>query len=896
MNVYRLFFLFLFFLNGGPLLVHELSKSGRLCAQSVVSIRPLTDRVIVVHVDEGSITYHGNGESTAGDVVSGVPLETVVADPFTTANFLIASTDDPNYTAPRSPVELNRKSKGTDFANFCEGWGLLELFQVNGCLNEGIIDHLQEHWVYLHLPVPLSAGRTYTFTAFPGTGLPNSTVSWKYAPEVVRSEAVHVNNVGYAPTARYKAGYVYHWLGDGGGLDLSDYANASFGLRDVNSGATVFTGKLRFRSAADNADTWRGDSLETPRQNFGGAEVYEGDFSAFDLPGEYVFYVEGIGASFPFTIGCDALRPAFQTVMKGLYHNRSGIELLPEYTDFPRPAPHHPQLTPGFAGRLVYSSYSTCDAQSDDANVSDRDDYDAGVRGVLDSTWGWYQDAGDWDAYQRHLEVPAKLLFVYEHYPDNFTDGELNLPESGNGLPDLLDEARWLIRFYKRVKDETEAKGWTTGGVPGGRIFGDLWGEDLPDNIGHGSWQDTDRRWVVSGEDPTTTYRYAALAAHYDWLLDRDGLTDPENIDWAAEARAAFNWAETRYDPTYTCHKNDVRDFRAHAAAALFRLTGSTAYDEAFRATRADETTSLTAGVSEIEAFGPWIYAVTAVGDEALRTDILTGVAAVADYILLTPAEQRGLRYGGNLLFPMLIGQGTTPYVFEGIMGEALLRESQPQKADDYRAVLHTTADYFLGSNPLNMTWVTGLGERSPIGVFDLDSRYTGNAYPKSGVIPYGPWRDNEVFFNHGPFNHRWSNKTLHPVIGRWPGHERWFDNRYAPLSGEYTVNQNTTNAAALYGVLAGTSDCRTPNNVSGAGPQVQSVRVYPNPTSNELRLELPPSLHRAEVRVFDSGGRLVRSVRLTEGVLSVADLVPGLYVLRLKSEGYVGTAKFVRQ
>ena len=43
-----------------------------------------------------------------------------------------------------------------------------------------------------------------------------------YDARASRSEAVHVNQVGYVPDAGEKYGYVYHWRGDGGGLDLGD--------------------------------------------------------------------------------------------------------------------------------------------------------------------------------------------------------------------------------------------------------------------------------------------------------------------------------------------------------------------------------------------------------------------------------------------------------------------------------------------------------------------------------------------------------------------------------------------------------------------------------------------------------------------------------------------------
>ena len=54
-------------------------------------------------------------------------------------------------------------------------------------------------------------------------------------------------------------------------------------------------------------------------------------------------------------------------------------------------------------------------------------------------------------------------MFLYEAFPDHFVDGELNIPGSGNGLPDLLDEARWLLRFYHRTRHAILAAGYGSG-------------------------------------------------------------------------------------------------------------------------------------------------------------------------------------------------------------------------------------------------------------------------------------------------------------------------------------------------------------------------------------------------------------------------------------------------
>ncbi len=317
-----------------------------------------------------------------------------------------------------------------------------------------------------------------------------------------------MNLLGYVPASPQKFGYVFHWMGDKG-LSISSPTKAGrLASVDSESRQPVFTGKLALRTPATQTET--GHKTDSPPNgNFLKADVYECDFSSLDRPGHYVLAVEGIGRSFPFEIGQDVYREAFRTVARGLYHNRSGIELKQPYTEFTRPAPHNPKLTPGFAGKLIYTTVRFTEWGSEGGDAKE---LLAASKGPVESC-GWYQDAGDWDSYYSHLRVAQELLMVYEMAPRNFTDGELNIPESGNGVPDILDEAAWLPRFCYRLRHELIARGYGTGGV-GLRIAGDAFGGDekrLPDGrqVGQGSWEDVDRTWVASGEDPWSTYRYA---------------------------------------------------------------------------------------------------------------------------------------------------------------------------------------------------------------------------------------------------------------------------------------------------------------------------------------------------------------------------------------------------
>ncbi|MEO1624989.1 MAG: glycoside hydrolase family 9 protein [Bacteroidota bacterium] len=759
----------------------------------LVEVLPLNAQTIMVHFDDGEVRHHQLGESRGTEWVIGTPLNTTAAS---AANaYQIVSSDDPAYQTPLSPTSVNRKSKPTDFAWLCQGWN------GTGCVNTDA-DHAKEHWLYLNLPSPMQNGNSYQLQ-FPGlTGF--APVSIAFDDKAHRSEAIHVNQLGYDPVAGEKYGYVHHWLGDGGGMDFSSFAGNAFHLVDQDDGSLAFSGSLAFRTAEANQE-FAYTNEAPPYGNLLGVEAYECDFSSFQDVGTYRLCVEGIGCSFPFDISSTAYQSPLEFVLNGLYQQRSGIATTAPFTNQPRPAPHNPLLTPGFRGKLVYSSFRHSDMNAGDGEPADKADIDAAILGPLDS-WGWYQDAGDWDSYTSHAKVPLLLLWLYEMAPKKFGDLQFNLPEAGNNFPDLLDEAAWQLRFYHRLRQELIDKNYGTGGVGGGRVFGDLWGDaELPDGSTIGSWQDTARQWVCTGEDPFITFKYAGMAAQMAWLLQRDTLIEPQNIDWATEATEAYTWAVQNTRPGDTDEFGlGMSHIRLFAAANLYRLTGQNTY-------QTDFITHLNLVPASDLMTPMWLFGMAAYAktegihplDAATLTAVQSKIEAESDFILLDFRDSRASRWAGNFWFPFLNGQPTTPIVEVGIVGHYLFKDSKPAKAKRYLDALFSTADYFLGNNPLNMCWITGLGERSPQEILCLDSWYLGGGQPRQGVVPYGPSRAENGFVGLGPWTHLWAFEYIYPADeDLWPAHERWFEQRVAPPTNEYTVHQNMAPPIFTYGYL----------------------------------------------------------------------------------------------
>lgn len=767
------------------LALHFLMLSSQTPAKPrVVEVIPVHDQLLMIHLAEGRVLYHQKGQKRGDDIVQAVDLNTDLAHK--PSSYRIASPGDPDYKGGVIPAKVGRKSKGTEFAWMVESW-------VNGQAVNKSKDHAKEHWIYLQLPKPLKEGQSYTLTLSPDLAEPSAT-RIEFKSSKLRSEALHVNHLGWKPGAPLKVGYLYHWAGDLGAIDFDRFIGRPFRVIDANTLAPAFEGKVAFRTPAKTQETYHLHEAP-PFGSFLRAPVLECDFSPLKKEGSYYLEVPGVGRSFGFEISRNVLKPAYYHTARSLYHNRSGIALKQPFTEFVRPAPHNPMVTPGFKGKLMYTAVREQEWGSEGGV---KETLERGFKGSLDSVFGWYQDAGDWDGYHTHLRISQELLFAYEAAPQNFRDSELNIPESGNKVPDILDEAAWLPRYAHRLRKELLKKKWGTGGVSF-RVAGDAFGSD---GEGVPSYLDVNRIYAVAGEDALSTFRYAGAAAHLALCLAKAKVADPEKVDWTKEAKESYAWALKNAKPGESAAD---RPHKAYAAASLFRLTGLPQYEDDL--VRASEPVSKDAPVWADDAYS--CMAVTLDGgikpfSPPVKERLMGALLASAkDSAIATPAK-RALRWGGNFSFPLLVGQQTTPWMLEAIVVHSAVKKTDPALARQLLTSLYTTADYFLGTNPLNQTWITGVGHRSPTHIFHMDAWYNGKGRYHPGLIPYGIWRW-EGRLGEGPWSQFWAHRFIYPSKQEeWPAGEMWFSNRCSPMGSEFTVHQNIGPAAAFYGYLAG--------------------------------------------------------------------------------------------
>ena len=199
-----------------------------------------------------------------------------------------------------------------------------------------------------------------------------------------------------------------------------------FEVIDADTGKTVYTGKPEKRESQDSCTD----------------EIGYGDFSQVELPGKYYIEAPLLGDSYSFQIADDLYDDVLKEAVKQYYYNRCGITLTEE-----------------FAGSRAHNACHTGHALlREDTSVS------------MDVSGGWHQDENGSKDVVRAAENISVMLLAYELFGDVFSD-DMELPESRNGIPDLLDEIRyetdWLLKMqneetgavYAKVTVYTSAQG-----------------------------------------------------------------------------------------------------------------------------------------------------------------------------------------------------------------------------------------------------------------------------------------------------------------------------------------------------------------------------------------------------------------------------------------------------
>lgn len=628
-------------------------------------------------------------------------------------------------------------------------------------------------YCYLQLPQPMMEGETYTFTAL------GKSAQLTWAPDKTISRAIKVNQVGYLSDAPHYA-YVGCDLYGIGPLEINAQ---QFDLVDAMTGAVVYTGKVELRDK--NSQTKSGRLLT-------GEYIYSLDFSDYHTPGSYYVRVPGVGRSWGFEIGPRIYGDVFYTAGRGLYHQRCGTALTSQYTAWPRPKCH--------MGKLA-----TCDLLCFPPNFTTKpkpyerfDIVGGSMTGATHAAapGGWH-DAADWDRYNYHYIDIFDLLYAYELAPSTFTDGQLNIPESGNGIPDILDEAAYgLMVWRSTMTSKGGCSGWVeTTTHP--RID-----QDVTYAIGQPTRWDSLMFAAAAAQMAEYTRPFdKTVSERWLWYARKvfDYGADPANSLGEATLHAKSNRGTGNpYTVTWQEEEKFITPFLAHAAARMYRATGQDKYKAVFEATGGVGITPC-AWPWTPKDYSPWlVYGTLPMLDPTARqvliqkayldyADKLVGYIDAMPYRCTWPVKQDfWMAWGASDM---------TNY------GRLLLIAYNLTKDTKYRDAATLNFDYMLGANPMGMSWTTGIGQVYPISIQHEVSNTDGIDEPVPGITIYGVtggmykqlretvWQSNGVDFGTPEV----------PVWRSWSANQK-----YNTGQCEFTVSETMSSTILCAALLTG--------------------------------------------------------------------------------------------
>jgi endoglucanase len=491
---------------------------------------------------------------------------------------------------------------------------------------------------------------------------------------------IKINQLGFLPAAQKLA-------------VVPGDAQARFSVVDAATGKPVLDGKL------PGAATW----------DASGESVRVADFSALRTPGRYRIRVAGLPDSAPFSVGPDVYRELDIAAIRSYTLNRTGIALSSAVAGpYARPLAHPDTKV------LVHPSAASVKRPAGS---------------VISSPKGWY-DAGDYNKYIVNSGISTyTLLAAYEHFPAWFDKLALNLPESGNGLPDILNEALWNLEWMITMQDPED-----------GGVYHKLTNKAfdpfvMPD-------QASTPRYVVQKTTTAALDFAAVMAAASRVLAPFDDRQPGRSARYLAAAEAAYRWAEAHPQVLYQ-QPADIRtgdygdksvdDEFAWAATELLIGTGKDAYrTRAVVARKADQTEP---GWADVGMLG-WISLAEHRNRLSLGSDVGAArqqLLAVADTLA---ARWKASPYRVSMLRKELVWGSNSVILNQAIM---LLTAYRLDPRPDYLNAAQSALDYVLGRNGPGISFVTGFGTRSPLHPHHRPSEADGIAAPFPGMLVGGP-------------------------------------------------------------------------------------------------------------------------------------------------------------
>lgn len=655
------------------------------------------------------------------------------------------------------------------------------------------------NYLYLQLSNPIADGQSVQVIN-DGSLWPTNVQFAATADPLRYTPAIHVNQEGYVPEFPKKA-MVGYYLGSAGELPIP---TNTFLLVDAQSGATVYQGTLTLRQ--DVGYTY----MPTPYQG-----VYQADFGSYTNSGAYRIVVPGMGGSLPFRIDEGIAMDFARTYELGIFEQRSGYNVAMPFTRFTHAADHLATASvPTNGSDPFVFTWNTIASYASDVNPNNPPQtaplltnsaaqlYPFVNPGPVDVSGGHFE-AGDYNRVTYNsAQLIHVLVFALDSLPGVASLDNFGIPESGDGVSDVLQEAKWEADFLAKMQD-------TDGG-----FYYSVYPIDreyeynvLPEN---GDPQVVWPKNTVSTAAAVAALAQCASSPHFkqEYPQAAANYLAKAKLGWQflTNAIARYGSAGAYQDIQHFGDDFTDQDELAWAACELYLATGDPYYQQQLFQFFPDPTDPATM------MWGWWrMYACygNAIRDYAMAVNSGRLQASQIDSNYLAKCVTTITNCGNdNLLWSQESAYGSSlpentkhgrsaGWYFSPVQAFDLVVAQQFNPNPAYLDAILQNLNYEAGCNPINQTFITGLGWKRQREVVDQYSENDRHTLPKDGV-PISNMQEGFVWtFQYGYELTPLCFPTDGAQTAPYPIYDRWCD--FFNVSTE----ASTTDTARSFAVAA---------------------------------------------------------------------------------------------
>ena len=428
------------------------------------------------------------------------------------------------------------------------------------------------------------------------------------------------------------------------------------------------------------------------------------DFSEIQTEGKYQAYIDDEPIGHPITIGDKALEEAAKASIKFFYFQRASTALEEEYAGIYARA----------AGHLDTAvKYHPSTGKTD-------------TEATFNGSKGWY-DAGDYGKYIVNSGISTyTLLQLYQQNKEYYDTLKLNIPESSNEVPDLLDEIRWNLDWMLTMQDDD------------GGVFHKLTTKQFAGNIM--PEKGTAQRFAI-GKGIEASWDFAAVVALASEIYKP---YDPEFaqkcIDAAQKARL---WALTHPYEIFE-QPSDVGTgsytgsvewaSKLWTNIEMYRVSGDTSVVSIIKSLPINNKKAVLQSWQNNYMLGIFTIATNPDAFEAEMVDSATSIITTMADSYIKSLDNNG--YGVALV------KGDFYWGSNGVAankGMILIHAYILTKEEKYLNAAQSIVDYILGRNPLDKSYLTGYGVNPTMNPHHRPSQADGIDAPVPGMIAGGP-------------------------------------------------------------------------------------------------------------------------------------------------------------